>query len=87
MTIELMPEDEQIVHERLRSGAFRSVQEVIHHALQVQDAEESWLALHKREVGDKIERAMEEFDRGGGIPASQVRQRLPELKTSRLAGS
>lgn len=87
MTIQLMPEDERIVQERLRSGAFRSVQEVIHHALQVQNAEESWLALHKREVAEKLELAMEEFDRGGGIPGSQARRRLQEMKASRFAGS
>ena len=86
MTIQLTPEDEKLIQERLRSGAFHSVEEVIHHALQVQDAEESWLALHKREAGEKIERAMEEFDQGGGIPGSQVRQHLQEMKASRLAG-
>jgi Arc/MetJ-type ribon-helix-helix transcriptional regulator len=85
MTILLMPEDEKLIQERLRSGSFHSVEEVIHHALQVQEAEESWLALHKREVGEKLERAMEEFDREGGIPGSQVRQRLQEMKASHLA--
>ncbi|HEY6393233.1 MAG TPA: hypothetical protein VIX89_18270 [Bryobacteraceae bacterium] len=83
MTIQLTPEDEQLIQERLRSGAFHTVQEVIHHALQVQEAEESWLTLHKREVGERLERAMEEFDRGGGIPGSQVRRRLEEMKASR----
>ena len=86
MTIQLTPEDEKLIQERLRSGVFQTVQEVIHHALQVQEAEESWLALHKREVGEKLERAMEEFDQGGGIPGTQVRQRLQEMKASRLAG-
>jgi antitoxin ParD1/3/4 len=85
MTIQLTPEDEKLIQERLRSGEFHSVEEVIHHALQVQEAEEAWLALHKREVGEKLERAMDEFDRGGGIPGSQVRQRLQEMKASRLA--
>jgi hypothetical protein len=33
MTIQLTPEDEQLIQERLRSGAFHSVAEVIHHAL------------------------------------------------------
>jgi Arc/MetJ-type ribon-helix-helix transcriptional regulator len=33
MTIQLTPEDEKLVQERLRSGAFHSVAEVIHHAL------------------------------------------------------
>ena len=33
MTIELKPEDEKLIEEKLRSGAFRSVEEVIHRAL------------------------------------------------------
>ncbi len=33
MTIQLAPEDEKLIQERLRSGAFHSVAEVIHHAL------------------------------------------------------
>jgi Arc/MetJ-type ribon-helix-helix transcriptional regulator len=33
MTIQLTPEDERLIQERLRSGAFHSVAEVIHHAL------------------------------------------------------
>ena len=33
MTIELKPEDEKLIEEKLRSGAFRTVEEVIHRAL------------------------------------------------------
>jgi Arc/MetJ-type ribon-helix-helix transcriptional regulator len=33
MTIELKPEDEKLIEEKLRSGAFRSAEEVIHRAL------------------------------------------------------
>ncbi len=33
MTIQLTPEDEKLIQERLRSGVFQSVAEVIHHAL------------------------------------------------------
>ena len=33
MTIELKPEDEKLIEEKLRSGAFHSVEEVIHRAL------------------------------------------------------
>jgi len=69
---------------RLQSGEFTTVQEVIHHALQVQDAQEAWLELHKQEVGEKIEQAIAEFDRGGGIPSSGVRHHLQEMKSARL---
>jgi Arc/MetJ-type ribon-helix-helix transcriptional regulator len=33
MTIELTPEDQKLVEEKLRSGAFRDVGELIHRAL------------------------------------------------------
>ncbi len=85
MTIQLEPEDEQLIQKRLQSGGFSDVQEVIHHAQQVQDAEEAWLELRKREIGEKIEQAIAEFDQGGGIPASQVRQRLREMKAANLS--
>jgi antitoxin ParD1/3/4 len=85
MNIDLNPEDEQLVQKRLRSGGFEDVQEVIHRALQAQDAEEAWLELHNKDVREKIERAIAEFDQGGGIPASEVRQRLQELKSAQPA--
>ena len=34
MTIELTPEDQKLVEEKLRSGAFRNVGELIHRALE-----------------------------------------------------
>ena len=33
MTINITPEDEKIIQEKLRTGVFRSVEEVIHRAL------------------------------------------------------
>ena len=33
MTINITPEDEKLIEEKLRTGAFRSVEEVIHRAL------------------------------------------------------
>lgn len=83
MTITLKPELEALIQKRLESGTFESVEDVLWQALESQDAEEAWLELHKREVGEKLDRAMEELDRGGGIPGSQVRQRLQEMKASR----
>ena len=84
MTIELKPEDEYLIQRRLRSGGFATVEEVIHHALRAQDAEEAWLELHRREIGENIERSIAEFDQGGGIPGSAVRRRLQEMKSAHL---
>lgn len=83
MTITLdKPEIEALIQKRLASGAFENVDDVIYRALESQDAEEAWLLLHQREVSDKLDRAMAEFDQGGGVPASRVRQRLQEMKAS-----
>ena len=87
MTIELTPEGEALIQKRLASGIFENIGDVVYRALESQDAEEAWLLLHRREVSHKIDRAIAEFDRGEGIPASEVRQRLREMKASRPAGS
>lgn len=86
MTIELRPEDEALIQKLLLSGAFSNVHEVIHRALEVQAAEEAWLESHKSEIAEKIERAIAEFDHGGGIPASEVRGRLQEMKMRQPSG-
>ena len=85
MTIEITPKVKALIQKRVASGAFQDIDEVIYRALESQDAEEAWLALNQREVSDRLELAMAEFDRGEGIPGSEVRQRLQELKESRRA--
>jgi putative addiction module CopG family antidote len=64
MTVDLKPEDEQLIQKRLEHGGFSSAQEVIHRALQAQDAEEAWLDLHKRKIAERIDQAITEFDQG-----------------------
>lgn len=82
MTINLKPEDEKLIQKRLQGGGFSDVQEVIHHALQVQDAGEAWLELHKQEVSEKIERAIDQADRGEGMSAEQSRAWLEAKKAA-----
>ena len=88
MTINLnKPEIAVLIQKRLDSGVFGNTEDVIYRALESQDAEEAWLLVHQREVSDKIDQAIAEFDRGEGIPASEVRQRLQEMRASRPTGS
>jgi Arc/MetJ-type ribon-helix-helix transcriptional regulator len=54
MKIELKPEDEQLIQKRLQSGAFRTIDEVIHDALTSQDAEEDWLKENRETINAKI---------------------------------
>lgn len=82
MTIELKPKLEALIQKRLESGAFESVEDVLLQALESQDAEEAWLELHKREVGEKIERAIAQADRGEGMTPEQSRTWLEGQKAA-----
>ena len=62
MTIKVRPEDEQLIQERLESGAFATPEEVIHRALESLQADEEWLRSNRAVIHDKIERAFGQFE-------------------------
>ena len=84
MTIHLTPEDEKLIQKRLQTGAFRSVEEVIHDALAAQDTEAEWLAENQRAIDDKIARGIAQLDRGEGVPGDAARARLQQRKSDWL---
>ena len=56
-----------------------TVEEVVHRALEAQDADESW--LEDRElIQRKIGRGLAQLDAGEGIPAEVAKARTPEKK-------
>jgi putative addiction module CopG family antidote len=85
MKIELNPEDEQLIQKRLESGAFHSINEVIHDALASQDAEEDWLQENREAINAKIARGLGQLDSGKGISGDLAHARLQERKASWLA--
>jgi Arc/MetJ-type ribon-helix-helix transcriptional regulator len=86
MTIELTPEDEQLVRKRLQSGAFQTAGEVIHEALAAQEIENAWLEENKALVDDKIRRGLAQLDAGQGISGDLARERLQQRKARWLQG-
>lgn len=84
MKIELKPEDEQLIQKRLQSGAFHTIDEVIHDALASQDAEENWLQENRDVIDAKIARGLEQLNAGRGISGDAARTRLQERKTAWL---
>jgi Arc/MetJ-type ribon-helix-helix transcriptional regulator len=85
MTIQLTPEDERLIAERLRSGAFRDAAEVIHDALASQDFEARWLGRNKQALNGKIARGIAQLESGESVTPEEARARLGERK-SRWAG-
>ena len=87
MEITLRPEDEAIIRRRLQSGAFASIDDVIHRALQSLDIEEAWFQANKEAIHNKIGRGLAEIDRGEGLSGEASRAKLQEKKTGWLERS
>ncbi len=85
MTIEInRPEIEALIQQRLHSGAFESVEDVLFDALEMQSEREAWLVENKDALNAKIERGLAQLDRGEGIPGDRLRGRLEADKAARL---
>ena len=86
MTIEIdRPEIEALIRQRLHSGAFETVEDVLFDALEIQGEREAWLQENKEAINAKIERALGQLDRGEGQPGEGLRGRLEADKARWLA--
>jgi antitoxin ParD1/3/4 len=81
MTITLQPEHERLVAEALRSGAYRSSEEVIKQALELLCDRDSWLARSRAKIDDGFAAAQ----RGELIDGDQVRAQMEQQKRRWLA--
>jgi antitoxin ParD1/3/4 len=85
MTIEInRPEIEALIRQRLHSGAFASVEDVLFDALEIQSEREVWLQENKAAINTKIERGLAQLERGEGVPGDQLRTRLEADKAAWL---
>ncbi len=86
MTIQInRPEIEALIQQRLHSGAFESVEDVLFDALEIQAEREAWLKENKEAINAKIDRGLAQLDRGDGIPGEDLRKRLEADKAAWLA--
>ena len=86
MAIEIKrPEIEALIQQRLHSGAFESVEDVLFDALEMQSEREVWLQENKEAINAKIERGLAQLDRGEGIAGDKLRTRLEADKAAWLA--
>lgn len=86
MTIQInRPEIEALIQQRLHSGAFQSVEDVLFDALEIQSEREAWLQENKEAINAKIERGLAQLDRGEGIRGDELGKRLADDKAAWLA--
>ena len=83
MAITLDPATEQRIQRELDRGLYREPAELINHALDLLDAEESSLLRNKDALDQRLEESMAQIERGEGIPGDQLLQYLAEKRQSR----
>lgn len=87
MTIEIKrPEIEALIQQRLHSGGFETVDEVLFDALEMQREREAWLKGNKEAISAKIDRGLAQLDQGEGIADDELRGRLAADRAAYLKG-
>jgi antitoxin ParD1/3/4 len=76
MNISLAPELERLVSEKVKSGRYASASEVVREGLRLLEGQEEVRQHRLAEIRQKIDRGLDQLDRGQGIPADQARSRL-----------
>lgn len=80
MNVSLTPELEQLVAEKVESGRYTSASEVIREALRLLEEKDQVRQNRLAAIRRKIDRGLDQLDRGEGIPADQAQSRLRRTK-------
>ena len=81
MNISLTPELERLVAEKVQTGRYASASEVIREGLRLLEEQDQLRQRRLAEVRQKIDRGLEQLDRGQGIPGHEARARLRRTKS------
>ena len=81
MNISLTPELEQMVDDKVKSGRYASASEVIREGLRLLEEQEQLKQQRLADVRRKIDRGIEQLDRGEGISGPEARERLRRRKS------
>jgi len=80
MNISLTPELERLVSEKVQTGRYASASEVIREGLRLLEEQDQLKQRRLAEVRQKIDRGLEQLDRGQGVPGEEARTRLRRAK-------
>lgn len=85
MTVTIRPEHEKLIVRAIETGAYENADEVVGRALEMLNAEDEWLDEHVDLIGEKVERAFEQFDRGEFFSAEASLTDMEKRKAAWLA--
>jgi antitoxin ParD1/3/4 len=87
MTVTLTPELEQFVAEQLKSGHYRSVDDLIAQSLGMLRAQEEFIETHASELREKIAVGLDQIQKGQVVDGRKAIQDLREKLRRREAGN
>jgi antitoxin ParD1/3/4 len=76
MTVTLTPEQEKFVAEQLKSGNYRSVEDVVAQSLGMMRAQEEFIRSNTAELREKIAIGMKQIKRGETVEGKTAIQNL-----------
>jgi putative addiction module CopG family antidote len=80
MHLNLPPDLETLINKRLSSGAYADAEDVLRHALEAQDAEESWTDEERRALSAHIEEGYQQAEQGQLIDGDHSRREIQAAK-------
>ncbi|MBV8847121.1 MAG: hypothetical protein JO307_30295 [Bryobacterales bacterium] len=80
MQLNLPPDLETLINKRLSSGAYTNAEDVLRHALEALDAEESWTDDERRALLAHIKEGYQQTERGDLIEGTQARCEIEAMK-------
>jgi hypothetical protein len=69
------------IQKQLESTGSKSLEEVLLRLLETQEEQDRWLLENREAIDMKIQRGIEQLDRGEGIPDHRLDAYLKELKS------
>ena len=85
MAVDLSPEQQELVDNVVRSGAYADAGQVVGRALEMLRLEEEWLRANRNVINEKIARGLAQLDRGKSSRGDEVYARLQAKKADFLA--
>ena len=80
MNVSVDETSEQRIRREIELGHFKNPEEVIAHALELLDSEETWFSQNRDQIRLKIERSFAQIERGEGVTADEARRILAARK-------
>jgi len=80
MQLNVPPDLEALINKRLSSGAYTSAEDVLRHALEAQDAQESWTDEERNALSAHIEEGYLQAERGELIDGAQAQRDIQAMK-------